>query len=133
MQKAGDVLRDELGRPYWGTVGKYVKKNQLLGFIEQMGHEYQDLLMGATEEEGENISKPDPTALMAATDRALNSLTEGGDGGRDDSDDDEEEQGEEGEEEEEEEEEEEGEEEEEEEDQSKGSKSDEEEGNCGRK
>ncbi|KAF8420741.1 hypothetical protein BGX38DRAFT_1137875 [Terfezia claveryi] len=57
VQKAGDVLKDKLGRPYWGTVGKYVKKNQILGFIEQMGHEYQDLLMGATEEGGENNSE----------------------------------------------------------------------------
>jgi len=34
VQKAGDVLKDELGHPYWGSVRKYVKKNQILGFIE---------------------------------------------------------------------------------------------------
>ena len=93
-----------------GALWESMSRNQLLGFIEQMGHEYQDLLMGATEEGGENISKPDLTALAAATDRVLNSLMEGGDGGKDNSDDEEEEGG-----------------------QSKGSKSDEEEGNCGRK
>jgi len=57
VQNAGDVLKDELGHPYWGTVGKYVNKNQILGFIEQMEHEYQDLLVGATEEGGENDIK----------------------------------------------------------------------------
>ena len=74
VQRAGEILKDELGRPFWGTVGRYVKKSQLLGFIEHMGHEYDDLLMGAIEDGGEEVVEPDPTALATASERVLDSI-----------------------------------------------------------
>ena len=39
----------------------------LLAFVEEMGHEYAPLLDGAAAREvGEDIDKPDPTAILAA-------------------------------------------------------------------
>ena len=44
------VSKNELGAPYWGTPGRYMPKNMLLGFVENLGHEYEHLLGGAIEE-----------------------------------------------------------------------------------
>jgi hypothetical protein len=68
--KAAEVLRDDLGRVYWGTAGSYMHKNQLLGFVERMGHEYEDLLQGAIEEETDDL-EVDETALAAATNQII--------------------------------------------------------------
>lgn len=42
------VLRDEIGRPFWGTPGRYMPKNMLLALVEELGHDYTDILAGAT-------------------------------------------------------------------------------------
>ncbi|MCJ1392996.1 hypothetical protein MMC18_005868 [Xylographa bjoerkii] len=62
-QKAENVLRDELGRPYWGTPGPFMRKQMLLAFVEEMGHAYDKLLDGA-EEDGTDEAVE--TALVAA-------------------------------------------------------------------
>jgi hypothetical protein len=42
------VLRDELGKPFWGTPGRYLPKSMLLAFVDELGQNYQELLQGAT-------------------------------------------------------------------------------------
>jgi hypothetical protein len=50
---------------YWGTRGRYVKKNQILGFIEELGQDVESIaetiLENAIEEQGH--LEPDPTAI----------------------------------------------------------------------
>lgn len=46
-KRAATVLKDENGKPYWGTPGRYLPKNMLLALVEELGHEYQPLLEGA--------------------------------------------------------------------------------------
>ncbi|KAL4778506.1 hypothetical protein BJX76DRAFT_352568 [Aspergillus varians] len=41
------ILKKETGRSFWGTPGKYMPKNMLLALVEELGHEYRDLLEGA--------------------------------------------------------------------------------------
>ena len=81
-------LKDELGKPYWGTPGRYVRRNMLLAFVEELGHEYESLLEGAIEEAGPN-NKPEETALVAANAQVSLSLKKTADEGEE-SDDDEE-------------------------------------------
>lgn len=50
----GSVLRDEMGKPFWSTPGHYLPKNMLLAIVEELGHEYQDLLSGAAAQQGES-------------------------------------------------------------------------------
>lgn len=45
--KAASVLREENGKPFWGTPGRYLPKNMLLALVEELGHEYKPLLQGA--------------------------------------------------------------------------------------
>lgn len=52
-QKDVFSLKDELGKPFWETPGKYVCKNMLQAFVEELGHEYQDLMIGASPKKGE--------------------------------------------------------------------------------
>ncbi|OJJ01851.1 hypothetical protein ASPVEDRAFT_83375 [Aspergillus versicolor CBS 583.65] len=42
------VLRDELGRPFWGTPGRYMPRNMVLALVEELGHDYKGILAGAT-------------------------------------------------------------------------------------
>jgi hypothetical protein len=48
-QKSVFSLEDELGKPYWGTPGRYLPKKMLLALIEELGHEYVGLLDGASQ------------------------------------------------------------------------------------
>lgn len=48
----------------WGVAGKYIPEGMLLGFVESMGREYENLLEGAIKEEGAVV---DTTALAAAS------------------------------------------------------------------
>ncbi|KAL3457609.1 hypothetical protein BJX64DRAFT_295846 [Aspergillus heterothallicus] len=41
------ILKDEVGRPFWGTPGRWLPRNMLLGLVEELGHEYKELLNGA--------------------------------------------------------------------------------------
>ncbi|KAN0085534.1 hypothetical protein V8E54_002001 [Elaphomyces granulatus] len=36
-------LKDELGKPFWGTIGKYVHRNFIRGMVDECGHEYYHL------------------------------------------------------------------------------------------
>lgn len=41
-----------MGKPIWATPGRYIPKNMLLAFVEELGHEYTDLLVAATRRRG---------------------------------------------------------------------------------
>ncbi|RAK95443.1 HNH endonuclease signature motif containing protein [Aspergillus ibericus CBS 121593] len=49
----GATIRDEMGKPFWGTPGRYLPKNMLLALVEELGHDYKDLLCGASGQKGE--------------------------------------------------------------------------------
>ncbi|RWQ91615.1 hypothetical protein C8Q69DRAFT_122967 [Paecilomyces variotii] len=38
------VLTDEEGKPFWATPSKYMSKNMLRAFVEELGHEYEGLI-----------------------------------------------------------------------------------------
>jgi hypothetical protein len=42
------LLRDEMGKPFWGSIGRYVPCNMLKGLIEELGHEYKDIFRAAS-------------------------------------------------------------------------------------
>lgn len=42
-----NTLKENIGKLYWGTPGRYLPRNMLLAFVEELGHEYEDLLEGA--------------------------------------------------------------------------------------
>ncbi len=56
-QKKAWVLERELGKPLWATAGPYVRKNMLLALVEEMGHEYEELMAGAREEQNDGQDK----------------------------------------------------------------------------
>ncbi|OJJ45725.1 hypothetical protein ASPZODRAFT_152732 [Penicilliopsis zonata CBS 506.65] len=47
-QRAAFHLQDELGKPFWGTPGRYMARNMLRALVEELGHEYESLMDGAT-------------------------------------------------------------------------------------
>lgn len=68
-KKTRSALRDELGKRFWGTPGRYMNRNMLLAFVEDMGHEYEELVQEAMEQtEGDEEEGPVETTLAAAND-----------------------------------------------------------------
>ncbi|KAJ5679166.1 hypothetical protein N7462_007410 [Penicillium macrosclerotiorum] len=61
--KAAGLLREENGKPFWGTPGRYLPKNMLLAIVEELGYEYKALLDGA----GRNQSGDSDLLLGIAT------------------------------------------------------------------
>ncbi|KAJ5918166.1 hypothetical protein N7454_010541 [Penicillium verhagenii] len=45
---AVDLMKDEAGKPLWGTPGRYLPRSMLLALVEEIGHEYKPLLSGAS-------------------------------------------------------------------------------------
>lgn len=73
---AADVRRQEVGKKYWGSAGPYMKRNMLLGFVEEMGHEYEYLMEGAMDtddnnDDADNGDKPTEVAVMHANESIL--------------------------------------------------------------
>ncbi|CAL8575969.1 hypothetical protein XPA_001863 [Xanthoria parietina] len=56
-ERKGWVLADDLGKPFWATPGPYVRKNMLKALVEEMGHEYEELMAGAIEEQDDGQDK----------------------------------------------------------------------------
>ena len=66
--KAKDVLLRERGKKFWGTKGPYIKKRMLLAFVEQLGHDHEELMENAiVESEEDNNPESDPSALLLAS------------------------------------------------------------------
>ncbi|KAL7625537.1 hypothetical protein AAE478_004757 [Parahypoxylon ruwenzoriense] len=65
----------ELGNRYWGTRGKYVKRNQLQGFVEHLGQDIESISSssimehGIEEEGGEE--KPNTAAVVVVADTII--------------------------------------------------------------
>lgn len=71
--------------------GSFLSRAMLLALVEELGHEYEHLMIGAVEDEQDQEAKPDPTGLVV-----LNGGLEAKLGiGQDDLDDDDESSGEE--------------------------------------
>lgn len=71
---ATDIRHQEVGKKYWGSAGPYMKRNMLLGFVEEMGHEYEHLMEGAMEaddDDGDDGDKPTEVAVMLANESVL--------------------------------------------------------------
>ena len=68
---AADIARQEVGKAYWGSVGSYIKRNALLGSVEEMGHEYEHLLEAAMEADEGETEEPLPTGLFCANESTL--------------------------------------------------------------
>ena len=50
---------------YWGTRGRYVKKNMLLGFVEELGQDVESILENAIDEESEVEPSLEGVAVVA--------------------------------------------------------------------
>ena len=66
-----EVSKSELGKGFWGTPGRYMLEGMLLGFVEEMGHGYKNLLEGAIKEDK---AVPDSTAVAIANQGIQRSL-----------------------------------------------------------
>ncbi len=69
-QKQDDktAIQLEVGKRtrYWGTRGKYVRENQLLGFIEELGQDVNSILDNKLEEEETPEPEFEAVALVAS-------------------------------------------------------------------
>jgi hypothetical protein len=65
----GQILKEEFGKLYWATPGRYMRRNMLLAFVEELGHEYEKLLEGCMEDDDDAstlIVDGDSDILLAA-------------------------------------------------------------------
>lgn len=56
VQESKLALKNKIGKLYWGTPGRYLPRNMLLAFVEELGHEYGELLEGASCSAGEDMA-----------------------------------------------------------------------------
>jgi hypothetical protein len=76
---------------YWGTRGRYVKRNQLLGFIDQIGHDADSIpesLLEHAIEEDDDSTEPDMSGIAVVTDEAIRRVRENKDYEEEEDDDD---------------------------------------------
>ena len=66
-----EMLSAELRKNFWGTLGRYILEGMLLGFVEEMGHEYKHLLEGAIKADEAIV---DATAIAAANTHIIETL-----------------------------------------------------------
>lgn len=84
-------MKDQFGRPFWGTRGRYVKKNMIESFVMELGHDYDALLEGADEDEDIDVvpqEEQDLGILVANHQIRLSDRTKNGESDDDDDDDD---------------------------------------------
>ncbi|QDS70926.1 hypothetical protein FKW77_006679 [Venturia effusa] len=62
------TMKDQLGNVFWGSRGKYMKQSMILAFIDQMGHDYDQLLENATPDKQQ---EEEEIALAVASDLLL--------------------------------------------------------------
>lgn len=71
--KVGRRILQQSGTRFWGTRGRYISRNEIRGFIEQIGHEWQFL-----EEHGiddDPSDEPQNTFIQTATNQILDEVT----------------------------------------------------------
>lgn len=66
-QRHGQSLKKQLEKSYWGTPGRYLPRNMLMALVEEMGHEYEKLLEGATDDEAPDMDEDSEILLATAT------------------------------------------------------------------
>ncbi|KAI1777536.1 hypothetical protein F4818DRAFT_438873 [Hypoxylon cercidicola] len=73
----------ELANRYWGTRGRYVKRNQLLGLVEHIGHDIASIksspstiLENAIEEEAGEGNEPDASLVAVLADATIRRASE---------------------------------------------------------
>jgi hypothetical protein len=42
------TLRHETEKPFWATPSRYMNKRMLKAFVEELGHDHENLLIGAS-------------------------------------------------------------------------------------
>lgn len=72
----GTTLKKQIGKGYWGSRGRYLPRSMLLAFIEEMGHEYDSLLDGATDDAATQTDVDSEILLATATDQIKASAVE---------------------------------------------------------
>jgi HNH endonuclease len=67
-QNEKNILRQEVAKAtrYWGTRGRYVKKNMLRGFVDELGQDIESILENAIEDDDTGDADPDAVAVMAS-------------------------------------------------------------------
>lgn len=66
-KKAAEKLKQDFGKGYWGTIGPYLQDNMLRAFVEELGHEYDELLRGNANEDQNTADEPDNMLLAVAS------------------------------------------------------------------
>jgi hypothetical protein len=51
------LFMDEMGKPFWGSLGRYMPRNMLKGLVEELGHEYKDIFHAASFSAFEAVEK----------------------------------------------------------------------------
>ena len=85
----GRVAQGEPRRRYWGSAGSYIKRNQLKGFVQEIGHAYDHLMEGAMPADKNEESVDPNIGIACATDSVLAKIREVEDKDQDDEDEDE--------------------------------------------
>lgn len=62
-------MEKQLGKAYWGTPGRYLPRNMLMVFVEEIGHEYKALLEGAMDDAPPIMNEDSEILLSAAADQ----------------------------------------------------------------
>lgn len=87
-QNSEEALSKQLGKGFWGTRGKYVRKGILLAFVEEIGHGIEFLVDGgAIDAVSKEDDVPDETGLLAIADSSLAKSVEDSDDSDSDSSD----------------------------------------------
>ncbi|KAJ5493551.1 hypothetical protein N7463_009638 [Penicillium fimorum] len=73
-EEASKILREENGKPFWGTPGRYLPENMLRAFVEELGHGYEALLEGASRTSGDEQLLLDTATNQVKRDRESLSL-----------------------------------------------------------
>ena len=63
-KKAAEQMKNEFGKGYWGTIGSYLPESMLRAFIEELGHEYEELLAGAVDDKA--TANPEDSNILIA-------------------------------------------------------------------
>jgi hypothetical protein len=67
--KHWDLFKKELGKKVWATPGRYLKKNMLLGFASEVGHDVMEAFMNGCADPSTDVQEVDVRALVAANDQ----------------------------------------------------------------
>ncbi|CAG8932928.1 unnamed protein product [Penicillium salamii] len=71
-QGATAMLKAENGRFFWGTQGRYLPRNMLLAFVEELAHDYEDLLEGSS-----RVNSNEKNILLAVAAAQINRVASG--------------------------------------------------------